>query len=71
MTNKEDLERKAKWPEGMSMPSINALEHAGIQSLDEVAGRSEKELASLHGMGPKGIRILKAALAEAKLKPLT
>ena len=59
------------WPSGMSMPSINALEHAGIKSLKDVSGQSERELAALHGMGPKGIQILKAALAEANFNPLT
>ena len=71
MTSKSDQEKKVAWPTGMSMPSINALEHAGIQNLKQVAGRSENELAALHGMGPKGIRILKTALAEAKLPPMT
>lgn len=59
------------WPADMGMPAINALEHAGIMSLSELAGRTEREIADLHGMGPKGIRILQAALVEANLAPMS
>jgi hypothetical protein len=33
--------------------------------MDEVARWTEKDLSALHGMGPKGIRILQEALAAA------
>jgi predicted flap endonuclease-1-like 5' DNA nuclease len=45
-------------------PANRALAEAGITSLHDLATCSEKQVADLHGMGPKGIRILKAALAE-------
>ncbi len=51
----------------VSGPANAALEVAGIRSLSELATHSEREIANLHGMGPKGIRILKAALAEHDL----
>ncbi len=41
--------------------------NAGIGTLKQLAKKTEKEIASLHGMGPKGIRILKESLATKKL----
>jgi hypothetical protein len=51
----------------VSGPANSALAGAGIGSLNELATYTENDIASLHGMGPKGIRILKAALAEHDL----
>lgn len=48
----------------VSGPANAALDVAGIGSLNELTAHTEKQIANLHGMGPKGIRILKAALAE-------
>lgn len=50
------------FPAGLSQPALRALAHAGILNLEQVAQHSEKELLKLHGMGPKGIRILRAAV---------
>lgn len=44
-------------------PATRALEGAGIRTLSQVALRRESELAALHGVGPKAIRLLKEALA--------
>jgi hypothetical protein len=52
----------AEFPPGVSGPALRALHGAGIRSLADVARCSEKELAALHGMGPKALRILKTAL---------
>jgi DNA-directed RNA polymerase alpha subunit len=38
------------------------LTAAGYTTLESLAGVSEKELAKLHGMGPKALRILKEHL---------
>ena len=54
---------RAAFPAGMSGPSLRALAGAGVRSMDDVAGRTEAELTALHGMGPKGIRLLREALA--------
>ena len=48
-------------------PARRALETIGVTTLAQLATRTEKEVADLHGMGPKGVRILKAALADAGL----
>jgi hypothetical protein len=52
-------------------PATRALASVGITSLDDVAGRSADELLALHGFGPRAVRILDEALAEAGLAPLT
>jgi transcription elongation factor GreB len=51
------------FPRGLSGPALRALHHAGIRTMEDLAGRTEREVARLHGMGPKGVRELKASLA--------
>lgn len=53
------------FPPGMSGPALRALDTAGIRSLDDLAEWTEADVAALHGMGPKGIRILRDALTES------
>lgn len=48
-------------------PARRALEHAGYTRLEQLPGLSEKELLKLHGVGPKAVGILRAALAERGL----
>ena len=48
-------------------PATRALEAAGYTHLTELAQISESELLSLHGVGPKAIRLIRAALAERGL----
>jgi predicted flap endonuclease-1-like 5' DNA nuclease len=50
------------FPSGVSGPALRALDSAGIRSLADLAKWSEPELARLHGMGPKALGVLKAAL---------
>ena len=45
-------------------PAVRALEAAGYSRLDDLTRVTEKELLALHGMGPKGIRMLNAELAK-------
>lgn len=45
-------------------PALRALATAGVRSLSVLAHWRERELLALHGMGPKAVRILTAALAE-------
>lgn len=51
-------------PSSIGKPATGALLEAGLTTLDQVAERSEAQLLSLHGVGPKAVRILAAALAE-------
>jgi predicted flap endonuclease-1-like 5' DNA nuclease len=48
-------------------PATRALATIGITRLDQLPAYSAKEILALHGMGPKGIRILREALAERGL----
>ncbi|MDW5324384.1 DNA-binding protein [Plantactinospora sp. KLBMP9567] len=48
-------------------PANSALLEAGITTLAEVAAHRPRDLMALHGVGPKAISILAAALAERGL----
>lgn len=50
-------------PQAVGRPASRALFSAGYRSLDDLAGASEAKLAQLHGVGPKALAVLKAALA--------
>jgi predicted flap endonuclease-1-like 5' DNA nuclease len=54
-------------PPHISGPANRALDHAGITTLEQLATWTERDVAALHGMGPKGVRMLRAALAELGL----
>jgi hypothetical protein len=49
-------------------PATRALNGAGYTTLGQLANAPRKELAALHGMGPKALRILEVALAEHGLR---
>jgi DNA-directed RNA polymerase alpha subunit len=51
-------------PAAIGKPATRALNAAGVRTLTHVALRSEAELLSLHGFGPKALVILKTALAQ-------
>lgn len=51
------------WPPGLSAPARRALRSAGIERLEHLAERSERDVLALHGMGPKALGILRDALA--------
>jgi predicted RecB family nuclease len=46
----------------ISAPARRALEGAGLTTLKKLAKACEADVAELHGMGPKALGILKAAL---------
>jgi putative acetyltransferase len=50
-------------PKSIGAPATRALTGAGYISLESLAGVTEKDLAKLHGVGPKALRILKEELA--------
>ena len=47
-----------------SRPAVRALKAAGYVRLDDLTRVTEMDLLALHGMGPKGIRMLNAELAK-------
>jgi predicted Fe-Mo cluster-binding NifX family protein len=51
----------------ISAPARRALLGAGYQRLDQLAAAQEPQLLTLHGMGPKAMNILRAALEERGL----
>ncbi|MCA0328327.1 MAG: DNA-binding protein [Actinobacteria bacterium] len=51
-------------------PATRALAAVGITELEQVAGRPASELLALHGFGPRAVRLLDEALADAGLAPL-
>lgn len=55
---------ESTWPKGFPRPAQRALASGGYTRLEQLDGVSVAELLKLHGMGPKGIRILREALAE-------
>jgi predicted flap endonuclease-1-like 5' DNA nuclease len=51
-------------PATISQPARRALDSVGITSLQDLARWSKADISHLHGMGPKGIRLLREAMAE-------
>ncbi len=54
-------------PVGLARPAHRALAGAGIQSLEQLALRTEAEISQLHGIGPNAIETLRRTLAEKGL----
>ena len=52
------------FPRGTGRPAAGALFAAGYRSLDDLNGESESQLADIHGVGPKALMVIKAALVE-------
>lgn len=51
------------FPPGLSAPARRALKGAGVERLEQLAERRERDVLALHGMGPKALGILRDALA--------
>jgi hypothetical protein len=65
--NKRTAAIRDRFPPGLSQPALRALDGAGLRQLADLASVSEAELGALHGMGPKALRLLRAALQERGL----
>jgi hypothetical protein len=48
-------------------PATRALASIGVTRLDQLTDRREDDLLKLHGVGPRAMLILRAALAERGL----
>ncbi len=60
---------QAALPPGLSQPALRAFASAGYTRLAQFARVSDTALLKLHGVGPKAIHIIRAALrARGKLK---
>ena len=58
---------KGDFPDKLVSPALRALLSANIFNLNQLSEYSEKEILSLHGMGPSSIPLLKKALKEKGL----
>lgn len=56
-----------EWMSVLSAPARRALEKNGLTSLKKIANCTEKEILSLHGIGPSALPKLNTALQEAGL----
>ncbi|WP_437751681.1 helix-hairpin-helix domain-containing protein [Sorangium sp. So ce1389] len=69
MPSKTKEQPESALPKGIGKPATRALASVGISRLDEVARLTEAQLLALHGVGPKAVGVIKAAL-EAQGKAL-
>jgi DNA-directed RNA polymerase alpha subunit len=51
----------------LSKPAQRALANAGITSLEQLSNLKESELMKLHGIGKKGLQMLKSAMANQSI----
>ena len=56
-------QQESDLPPKLSAPALRALAGAGISRLEQLTRVSEAEIKRLHGMGPNGLKQLRAALA--------
>jgi hypothetical protein len=55
------------FPRGIGRPATGALLAAGYTDLAQLDGVPAADLLRLHGVGPKAVRLLRAALEERGL----
>jgi hypothetical protein len=60
-------EQESDFPVGLSNPARRALASAGYSRLEQLSATTEAEIANLHGVGPKALRILRQTLAKRGL----
>ena len=58
----DGLDHSTGFPNGIGAPATRALSAAGYSDLGQLAGVPRGDLARLHGVGPKALRILQEAL---------
>lgn len=51
----------------LSSPARNALVHQGIETLQKLSKYTEKEILTIHGIGPASIPVMRAFLKEEGL----
>lgn len=56
------------FPENLGAPALRALLDANITMLALLTKYAEADILALHGMGPKGVTRLKAALRARRMK---
>lgn len=61
---KNSTPTEPEFPQGVSQPAIRALNSVGVANVESLATHREIDIADLHGMGPKAMGVLKAALKD-------
>lgn len=56
------MDDQSDLPLGIGKPATRAFTGAGYTCLEDFTRATEAELASLHGVGPKALRIIREAL---------
>jgi len=51
------------FPAAIAAPALRALYAAGYRKLEDVVKITDAELLSLHGMGPKAVRLIREAIS--------
>lgn len=57
-----------EWPKGVAKPAIRALHAAGYTQLEQLQKVDLSTLKHLHGMGPKALVAIEAALKESMMQ---
>lgn len=55
-----------EWPKGVAKPAIRALNAAGYTQLQQLKEVDLATLKILHGIGPKALAAIEAALKESR-----
>lgn len=64
---KNEKAKPSDFPAGLAAPALRALAAAKVKTLAQLARRTESEVSGWHGMGPKAMSLLKAAMRERKM----
>ena len=67
MTNKKQVASDFDALPGIAAPARRALANAGYTRLAQLTKTTEAELLKLHGMGPKAMNAIQAAMREKGL----
>jgi hypothetical protein len=62
--SRAETEELADFPKGTGNPASRAFRAAGYLCLDDLAGVPATELKKLHGVGPKSLTVIQAALEQ-------
>ena len=65
--NRQVDQQESDFPKSIGRPATNALFAAGYTRLEHLTRLREADVSSLHGVGPKAVKILRETLAEKGL----